>query len=192
MMSRRRLAALDRAHHLADVDGFQINVAIDEQAGIDRNQIVRAAIFDAVPGIIDHGPVGAIGGPGEIAQRGHDLVALQIGLQSDRLESRVAQGCGKCGGVVLRIGERRHMLVSAVADEQGDAPAERRRDRGSQWRRNGRLLRGGLRFGSRRRWGSLGGLCCNLRYGLLFSNRLFLLWRTVSVSAFAMPASTHF
>lgn len=130
--------ALDHTHDLADVDRFKVYVSIDEQAGINRDKIVCPTVFDSMAGIIDHGPICAVGNPGELTQRRHDLVPFQVGLQRDRLKSRIPQGGGKCCGVILRIWQRGHVFVSAVSDEKGNAPAEgrRRRNRRRQRRRD--------------------------------------------------------
>ena len=69
MTSRRLPRAVDRTHDLADIDGLQIDVAVDFQLRIDRDHVIDAAEFDAVAGIIDHRPIGRIGDAGELAQR---------------------------------------------------------------------------------------------------------------------------
>ena len=71
------------------------NVAIGLELRIDRNQIVRSADLDAVPGIIDDGPIGGVRLPRERFQRGNHAFAVEI-IRSKRYSRNNRSGERSC------------------------------------------------------------------------------------------------
>ena len=76
-------------------DAINGNVAIGLELRIDRNQIVRSADLDAVPGIIDDGQIGGVRLPRERFQRGNRAFAVEI-IRSKRYSRNNRSGEQSC------------------------------------------------------------------------------------------------
>ena len=97
----------------------QLDVHFGFDVGVDRQQVIGAADGDAVAGIEEHGDVGALRPLAEVEQLFGHLVAGEVGA-FDHLEADVAQHAGHRLGVDGRVGQRRDVLVGAVADDESD------------------------------------------------------------------------
>jgi hypothetical protein len=104
-----------------DIDGAaQLDVHFGFEIGVDRQQIVGAVDGDAVAGIEEQRDVGAFGLLAKLEQPLRHLVAGEVSAFHD-VETDIAQELGHRLGIDRRIGKRRHVLVGAVADHEGDA-----------------------------------------------------------------------
>ena len=125
-----------------DVDrGAELDVHLGFEVGVDGQQIVGAVHRDAVAGIEEQRDIGAFRLLAEVEQLFGHLVAGEVGAL-DHLEADIAEHPGHRLGVDGGIGQRRHVLVGAVADDEGDA-----------------LVGEGIRVGADEK--SCGGQCCD-------------------------------
>ena len=100
--------------------GLRLRIAVGDEFGVDRDQIIDAADLHAMTGIIHHRPIGLFGLGAELVQGREELVAGQIRRQRHGRKTEVAKRGRDQFGIARRIGERLHVLVGAVADDQGD------------------------------------------------------------------------
>ena len=115
-----------------DIDGgAQLDIHFGFEVGVDRQQIIGAVHRDAVAGIEEHRDVGAFRLLAEVEQLFRHLVAGEVGPFHD-LEADIAQELGHRLGVDRRVRQRRHVLVGAVADHEGDALVGQRRVRANE------------------------------------------------------------
>ena len=98
----------------------QLDVHFRFDVGIDRQQVIGAADGDAVAGIEEHRDVGALCLLAELEQPLGHGIAGQVGAFDD-VETHIAQHGRHRLGVDRRVGKLRHVLVGAVADDEGDA-----------------------------------------------------------------------
>ena len=96
-----------------------------ERAGqfrVDRDEVVHAAVFQTMSGIVDDGDVGVRRPIDEFTNGPLELDDAQIEPQIDNVESRFLQQGADRDGVVDRIRQDARVLVFAVADDERDPP----------------------------------------------------------------------
>jgi hypothetical protein len=109
---------------LIAVPSFTVHLGFD--VGVDRQQVVGAVNGDAMAGIIEHGYVSALRALAEIEQFFGHLVAGKIDA-FNHLEADVTQNSRHRLGIDRRIWKLCHVLVSAIADDEGDTFVGHRR-----------------------------------------------------------------
>ena len=72
------LGRLDSEQHALQWEGLIENVGVRLERRVDRNEIVGAVEFNAVPGVIDDSHVGITRPVAELAQRLAHFVGIQI------------------------------------------------------------------------------------------------------------------
>ncbi len=108
---------------LAQAGGFQRAGGQGRLAGGDGvlgQQVVHAVDHRAVPGVVDHRGLRALGGLFEGAQALEQLDPVGIG-QRGHLEAQLLQRRLHQLGVLGRVHQRRHLVVLRDADDQRDA-----------------------------------------------------------------------
>ena len=107
-----------------------LDVAIGAELGVDRDQVVDAADLDAMAGVIDHGPVGGLDLVLEGVKGGEKFFACDVVFHENGLEADLSERGGDRLRIALRVWKGRDLAVVGVADDQGDAVADRRDQRG--------------------------------------------------------------
>ena len=118
MISRSLLAPSADRHQPLEQDRLVGRIAVAGEPRIDRNEIVGAADFEAVAGIIDDGDVGLVGRRLELADRALEFEIADIELDLDGIEAGIPEHLRDGVGVPRRIGQLRHGLVGRIADHQ--------------------------------------------------------------------------
>jgi hypothetical protein len=139
------LGAVRRRHQPLQRNRFVIGVAVAGEPRIDRNEIIDAADFEAVAGIIDHGDVGLVGCSFEFADRTLEFEIADIDLDVDGIEAGIPEHLGdracvprgdrKLGnGLVARIADhQRHALLGPGSSRRENHRKDGSPDRGRQW-----------------------------------------------------------
>ena len=129
--------AFDRGLHLIDAKWPQRERRDRSSSfGIGGNQIVCSPDLDAVPGVINDGPIGAVRLPRERLQRGYRAFTVEIMDDRNILDPRAPQGRANQVGVARRVRQTLRRAIGGIADYQRDAPIQ-----GSYGQRRCRRLR---------------------------------------------------
>ena len=116
-------------HRLVERHRLETDVAVGLELRVDRNQVVDAAHLDAMAGIIEHRPIGAVGGVAEAAERVDQPVAVEV-VGERHVEPGLLQRRLDQGRVARRVGQPRHVLIRAIADDERHPPLRLRGTRG--------------------------------------------------------------
>src|SRR6202012_2239012 len=102
---------LQRPDDAVERHRFVVDVVVAAELRVDRYEIVDAAYFDAVPGIIDHRHIRILRGDQKFPHHAlefddPEIVAGNHYFEADRLEQ-----VGDCGGIVDRVAQRGRIAV---------------------------------------------------------------------------------
>ena len=112
------LCAVSRRNQPLQRYRLVLGVAVAGQARIDRNEVIDAADFETMAGVIDDGNIGLIGDRLELADRALEFEVTDIDQGIDRVEAGVAEHLGDRVRVPRWIGQLRNGLVARIADDQ--------------------------------------------------------------------------
>ena len=102
-------------------DRLVIGVALVHQLGVRGDQVIRVADLDAVAGIVDDGDLRVGDRVLELADRALEFQVARVVARRHHVEPGAAEQVGHRVGVAHRVGQLRHVLVAADADDERDA-----------------------------------------------------------------------
>jgi hypothetical protein len=112
------LRGADRLQDAVERNGLILDVEVAEQFGIGRDEKVDAVGLDSMAGIIDHRDVGIRGRHGEFAHGPPHLDGTEILAQRHDIEADLPEHLAHGGGIIVGIGQQRHVLVLRDSEHQ--------------------------------------------------------------------------
>ncbi len=115
------LCALRRLEQPVERNGLVLGVPRGREPGIHRDHVVDAIDLDSMAGIEHDDDVGVGRGVLEFANGALEAQIPDIVIRLDHRKARLLELGGHGFGVLDRIGEKRHISVTGIADHQRDA-----------------------------------------------------------------------
>jgi hypothetical protein len=106
--------------HEVQGHGFEIEIALVYELGVDRNEVIAAGDLEAVPGVEQQADVGLSQGPREIAHLEIETALVEIEAE-DHLEAQVREDGSHILGVVGGVGQGAGMAIGRVAHHERGA-----------------------------------------------------------------------
>ena len=101
-------------------NSFVLRVTVAGELRVDGNEVILAVNFDAVAGVVDHSDISLAGSVFELPNRAFELQIAGVVLGRDDVETRLLEHGQHGLGVPRRIGKGGRMLISGIADDEGD------------------------------------------------------------------------
>src|ERR1051326_2954327 len=98
-----------------------VRVTVAGELRVDGDEVICAVNFDAVAGVVDHGDIGLAGSILELPNRALELQIAGVVLGRDDVETRLLEHGHHGLGVPRGIGQGWRMLITGIADHEGDA-----------------------------------------------------------------------
>ena len=102
-------------------DCLKVNIPINLQLCVHRNDVIVSTELHAVSGVIHHSPLRGIGGVREFSQRLHRLFAREIGFYRYRLKSNISQSHRQQLSIVDWVCKRTGITIIPVSDQKRNA-----------------------------------------------------------------------
>ncbi|MCY1517586.1 hypothetical protein D9M68_522720 [compost metagenome] len=113
-------AALHRRQDQVHRHRLEIEIDMGGELGVDRGKIIFAVHLKTMAGIVEKRQIGAIQTVDEIAQYAPHAREVEIHT-GHHLEAEPFELGRHVGSVIAGIGQRRHMLIGGIADDQRHA-----------------------------------------------------------------------